>query len=66
MSDAQQPARNLAFRDSVYLTCGGLSVAALLVSQQGGLLAHVARPGGGTIFHFTLPAKEVRAVGGGS
>ncbi|TNF37455.1 MAG: DUF4118 domain-containing protein [Deltaproteobacteria bacterium] len=34
----------------------GLSVAALLVSQQGGLLAHDAHPGGGADFHFDLPA----------
>lgn len=39
----------------------GLSVAALLVAQQGGLLAHEGRAGGGTSFHFTLP----RAEGGG-
>lgn len=32
----------------------GLSVAALLVSQQGGLLSHHARPGGGTVFGFSL------------
>lgn len=34
----------------------GLSVAALLVSQQGGLLAHEPRPDGGTVFRFALPA----------
>jgi len=34
----------------------GLSIAALLVSQQGGLLGHDARPEGGTVFRFDLPS----------
>ncbi|MCA9518277.1 MAG: HAMP domain-containing histidine kinase, partial [Myxococcales bacterium] len=41
----------------------GLSVAAQLVAQQGGALAHEARQGGGTAFHFTLP--RAGAGGGG-
>ena len=36
----------------------GLSIAALLVRQQGGLLAHEPRPGGGTVFHFELPVDR--------
>ncbi|MFZ4579783.1 MAG: two-component system sensor histidine kinase NtrB [Myxococcota bacterium] len=36
----------------------GLSIAANLVRQNGGLLTHHARDGGGTVFHFTLPATE--------
>jgi len=49
----------------------GLSVAALLVSQQGGLLGHDARPGGGTVFRFELavpaaPPTVAAAPPGGS
>jgi len=36
----------------------GLSVAALLVSHQGGHLTHEARAGGGTVFRFDLPAPN--------
>lgn len=38
----------------------GLSIAALLVTQQGGALAHAARATGGTTFSFSLPRVPSR------
>ncbi|MEK7765774.1 MAG: ATP-binding protein [bacterium] len=39
-------------------TGGGLYVSAEIVRHLGGRLAYEARPGGGAVFRFDLPARE--------
>lgn len=40
----------------------GLSICHSIISQHGGRIWAEPNPGGGTVFHFTLPAAEERAV----